>query len=150
VSSMLDPEVQPSQAKEMIRTGKGCLAAFVAAAVLIVGGYLVWDKASTFLSTFGEIPDYPGPGDAKILVDVPGGASLDVIGGILIDKDVVKSRKAWPLRPRHNQCWLIGALDDVRCAELHPMAIGLRAPDARHNVIDPSDGEATVSKVSET
>ena len=92
---MLDPEVQPSQAKEMIRTGKGCLAAFVAAAVLIVGGYLIWDKASTFLSTFGEVPDYPGPGNAKILVDVPGGASLDVIGGILVDKDVVKSRKAW-------------------------------------------------------
>jgi UPF0755 protein len=94
VSSMLDPEVQPSQAKEMIRTGKGCLAAFVAAAVLIVGGYLIWDKASTFLSTFGEVPDYPGPGNVKVLVDVPGGASLDVIG-ILVDKDVVKSRKAW-------------------------------------------------------
>ena len=95
MSSMLDPEVPPSQTKEMIRTGKGCLAAFVAAVVLIVGGYLVWDKTSTFLSTFGEIPDYPGPGNAKILVDVPGGASLDVIGGILIDEDVVKSRKAW-------------------------------------------------------
>jgi UPF0755 protein len=95
VSSMLDPEVQPSHAKEMIRTGKGCLAVFLAAAVLVVGGYFVWDKASTFLSTFGEIPDYPGPGNTKILVDIPGGASLDVIGGILVDKDVVKSRKAW-------------------------------------------------------
>ena len=39
---------------------------FVAAAVLLLGGYFVWDKASTFLSTFGEIPDYPGPGNAKI------------------------------------------------------------------------------------
>jgi UPF0755 protein len=92
---MLDPEVQPSHAKEMIRTGKGCLAVFLAAAVLVVGGYFVWDKASTFLSTFGEIPDYPGPGNTKILVDIPGGASLDVIGGILVDRDVVKSRKAW-------------------------------------------------------
>ena len=95
MSSMLDPEVQPSQTKEMIRTGKGCLAVLVAAAVLMFGGYFVWDKASTFLSSFGEIPDYPGPGNAKILVDVPEGASLDVIGGILVEKDVVKSRKAW-------------------------------------------------------
>src|SRR5215207_9117790 len=92
---MLDPEVKPSQAQEIARTAKGCLATFVAAAVLILGGYFVWDKASTFLSSFGEVPDYPGPGNTKILVDVPGGASLDVIGGILVDKDVVKSTKAW-------------------------------------------------------
>src|SRR3954453_4501307 len=92
---MLDPEVPPSQAKELIRTGKGCLAVVVVAVVLLFGGYFVWDKTSTFLSTFGEIPDYPGPGSAKVLVDIPGGASLDVIGGILVEKDVVKSRKAW-------------------------------------------------------
>src|SRR4029453_6114298 len=92
---MLDPEVPPNQTREMIKTGKGCLAVLVAAAVLMFGGYFVWDKASTFLSTFGEIPDYPGPGNAKVLVDVPEGASLDVIGGVLVEKDVVKSTKAW-------------------------------------------------------
>jgi UPF0755 protein len=92
---MLDPEVEPSQAKEIARTAKGCLATFVAAAVLILGGYFVWDKASAFLSSVGEVPDYPGPGHTKILIDVPGGASLDVIGGILVEKDVVKSTKAW-------------------------------------------------------
>ena len=97
---MLDPEVPPSQAKEIARTAKGCLAVFVAAAVLLLGGYFVWDKASTFMSTFGEIPDYPGPGNTKITVDVPGGASLDVIGGILVERDVVKSRKAWDLAVR--------------------------------------------------
>ena len=100
MSSMLDAEVPPSQAKEIARTAKGCLAVFVAAAVLLLGGYFVWDKASTFMSTFGEIPDYPGPGNTKITVDVPGGASLDVIGGILVEKDVVKSRKAWDLAVR--------------------------------------------------
>jgi len=92
---MLDPEVQPSQAQEIARTAKGCLAGFVAAAGLSLGGYLVWDKASTFLSSFGEVPDYPGPGNEKVLVDVPEGASLDVIGGVLVEKDVVKSTKAW-------------------------------------------------------
>ena len=92
---MLDPEVPPSQSEEIARTAKGCFAVFVAAAVLVLGGYFVWDKTSTFLSTFGEVPDYPGPGTTKILVDVPEGASLDVIGGLLVDRDVIKSRKAW-------------------------------------------------------
>ena len=59
---MLDPEVQPSQAKEIARTAKGCLAVFVAAAVLILGGYFVWDKATTFLSTFGESSGLSGTG----------------------------------------------------------------------------------------
>jgi UPF0755 protein len=95
VSSMLDPEVPPSHSKEIARTAKGCFAVFVAAAVLVLGGYFIWDKTSTFLSTFGEIPDYPGPGKTKILLDVPEGASLDVIGGILVERDVVKSTKAW-------------------------------------------------------
>ena len=95
MSSMLDPEVPPSHSKEIARTAKGCFAVFVAAAVLVLGGYFIWDKTSTFLSTFGEVPDYPGPGKTKILLDVPEGASLDVIGGILVERDVVKSTKAW-------------------------------------------------------
>jgi UPF0755 protein len=95
VSTMLDPEVKPSPAAEVVHKGKGCLAVILAAAVLAFGGYFVWDKASTFVSTLGEVPDYPGPGDAKVTVDIPAGSSLDVIGGILVDRDVVKSRKAW-------------------------------------------------------
>jgi UPF0755 protein len=95
VSSMLDPEVKPSPAREIVHRGKGCLAVIVAAAVLAFGGYFVWDKATTFVSTFGEVPDYPGPGNAKVIINVPAGASLDEIGGILVDADVVKSNKAW-------------------------------------------------------
>jgi UPF0755 protein len=95
VSSMLDPEVTPSPARELVHKGKGCLAVIVAAAVMAFGGYFVWDKATGFVSTLGEVPDYPGPGKAKVTVDVPAGSSLDVIGGILVDKDVVKSSKAW-------------------------------------------------------
>ena len=95
MSSMLDPEVKPSPAREIMHRGKGCLAVIVAAAVLAFGGYFVWDKANTFVSTFGEVPDYPGPGNAKVIINVPAGASLDEIGGILVDADVVKSNKAW-------------------------------------------------------
>jgi UPF0755 protein len=92
---MLDPEVKPSPAREIVHKGKGCLAVLVAAAVLAFGGYFVWDRATGFVAAIGEVPDYPGPGSATVTVDVPTGSSLDVIGGILIDADVVKSTKAW-------------------------------------------------------
>jgi UPF0755 protein len=92
---MLDPEVQPSPAREIMHKGKGCLAVVLSVAVLAFGGYFVWDKATNFVATLGEVPDYPGPGKAKVTIDVPAGSSLDEIGGILVDKDVVKSSKAW-------------------------------------------------------
>lgn len=95
MSMMLDPEVKPSQAKELVHKGKGCLAVLVAAAVLAFGGYFVWDRATGFVDSLGDVPDYPGPGNAKVIVTVPTGSSLDEIGGILVEKDVVKSRKAW-------------------------------------------------------
>ena len=95
MSSMLDPEVKPSPASEIVHKGKGCLAVILAAAVLAFGGYFVWDQANSFVSTLGEVPDYPGPGNAKVTVAIPPGSSLDVIGGILVDADVIKSNKAW-------------------------------------------------------
>ena len=95
MSSMLDPEVKPSPAREIVHKGKGCLAVILAAAVLAFGGYFVWDKATTFVATLGEVPDYPGPGNVKVTISIPAGSSLDVIGGILIRSDVVKSSKAW-------------------------------------------------------
>ena len=51
MTSMLDPEVKPSPAKEIVHKGKGCLAVIVAAAVLIFGGYFVWDKATGFVAS---------------------------------------------------------------------------------------------------
>jgi UPF0755 protein len=95
VSSMLDPSVKSSTAREIAHKGKGCLAVIVAAAVLIVGGFLVWNKASGFLDSFGEVPDYPGPGKGRITVTIPEGASLDTIGGVLVSNGVVKSSRAW-------------------------------------------------------
>ncbi len=92
---MLDPDVKPSQAKEFVHKGKGCLAVVVAAAVLIFGGFFVWNKTSDFLSGFGQVPDYPGPGKTAITVTIPDGASLDEIGGVLASADVIKSTKAW-------------------------------------------------------
>jgi len=92
---MLDPRVKPSPAREVVHKGKGCLAVTVALIVLLAGGYFLFDRAHNFLTTLGETPDYAGTGKASVAVIVPDGASLDQIGGILVDADVIKSRKAW-------------------------------------------------------
>jgi UPF0755 protein len=95
VTSMLDPETKPSAAREVAHRAKGCLAVLVALAVLLGGGYFVYDRASTFLAGFGEVPDYEGNGKAPVTITVPQGASVDEIGEILLEADVVKSAKAW-------------------------------------------------------
>jgi UPF0755 protein len=95
VTSMLDPEVKPSQAREIVHKGKGCLAVIIAAAVLIFGTYFVYDHSKGLLEGFGEIPDYPGPGRGSVTVTIPEGASLDDIGALLVTNDVVQSTKAW-------------------------------------------------------
>jgi UPF0755 protein len=95
VSSMLDPEVQPSPAREIAHKGKGCLAVVIALSILLFGGLFVYDKASGYLSTFGEVPDFTGGGKARITITIPDGASVDDIGALLTAKGVIKSTKAW-------------------------------------------------------
>jgi UPF0755 protein len=131
VSSMLDPEINPSPASEIIHKGKGCLAVIVAVAVLAFGGYFVWDQASSFVSTLGEVPDYPGPGNAKVTVDIPAGSSLDVIGGILVERDVVKSKKAWSQAVRSEE-----RAQSVQAGS-YLMKTQMRAIDALRLLINP-------------
>lgn len=95
MTSMLDPDVKPSPAREIVHKGKGCLAVLVAAAVLLFGGYFVYDRASGLLDGWGEVPDYPGPGKGQVTVTVPEGASVSEIGSILVDSKVVQSVAAW-------------------------------------------------------
>lgn len=103
MSSMLDPDVRPSEAKEFVHKGKGCLAVIVAAAVLVFGGYFVYDRAGSVLSRFGDVPDYTGAGKANITVTIPKGASLDAIGSLLVKNDVVKSTRGWDAAVRSEE-----------------------------------------------
>lgn len=95
MSSMLDPDTKPSAAKELVHQSKGCLAVLLALAVLVVGGFLVYDQGRSLLTTMGEEPDYTGRGVAPITVTVPAGATLDEIGSVLKQDDVIKSTQAW-------------------------------------------------------
>ena len=138
MSSMLDPEVKPSQASELVHKGKGCLAVLVAAAVLVFGIYFVYDKAGEALSTFGEVPDYTGSGKANITVTVPEGATLAQIGGVLVENDVIKSTKAWTE----------AASSEERATSVQPgryiMKTQMPAVDALRLLINPGESRVRV------
>ena len=95
MSSMLDPEVKPSPAREIVHKGKGCLAVIVAAAVLVFGGYFVWDQATSFVvHASARCRTTPDPGKAKVTVDVPD----RLLAGR--DRRHPGRRRTWSSRPR--------------------------------------------------
>ena len=55
-----------------------------------VGGRRIYDK---LVGT--SAPDYPGPGEGEVVVQVPSGATASSIALILVEKDVVKSAAAF-------------------------------------------------------
>ena len=94
--TLLDPDHKPHPAKEIAARGKGCLAVIVALAILGGGAYFVWDKASTFLASLEDVPDYTDvKGKASVTITVPSGSSLTEIGTILQTKNVIRSTKAF-------------------------------------------------------
>lgn len=95
MTSMLDPEVKPSQAREIAHRGKGCIAVLLAVAVLVFGGYFVYDQSRGLLQGLGATPDYPGPGVGSVTVTIPEGATLGDIGSVLVANQVVQSNQAW-------------------------------------------------------
>lgn len=134
MTSMLDPEVEQSPAKEIAHKGKGCLAVLLAASILAFGGYFVWDRASTFLSSFsGEIADFEGPGTKPVTVTVPNGATLDQIGAILVEDKVIKSTQAWTQAAR----------SEDRATSVQPgryqMFTEMKAVDALRLLINPGE-----------
>ena len=94
MTSMLDPEVKPSPAREIVHKGKGCLAVLVAAAVLVFGGYLVWDRVGRLLTVGGD-RRLPGSGQGQDHRHHPGGRHVGQIGDVLVESRVVQSEEAW-------------------------------------------------------
>lgn len=79
-----------------VRRGRGCLAVLVALAVLVVGGFFVWNRASGFVEQLTSTPDYSNAnGAADVTVTVPDGAAVRNIGERLERAHVVKSTKAF-------------------------------------------------------
>lgn len=83
---------------EQPRRGKilaSALAIVVSLAVVVGGGYVVYTKVLDRAISFGAVADYEGDGSESVIVDIPSGSTLTQIGEILVDNDVVASRKAF-------------------------------------------------------
>lgn len=74
------------------RRVRSALAVLVSLAVLVGGGWFVYDKASDAIKTLTATEDYEGEGDEEIEIVVPQGASITQIGDILVSEEVVMSR----------------------------------------------------------
>lgn len=95
MTSLLDQEPE-QRSRTALKSGRGCLAALVALAVLVVGGFFAWQKASAYVQTALSTPDYTNAKGVKdITVKVPDGATLTSIGAQLEKVDVIKSTKAF-------------------------------------------------------
>jgi UPF0755 protein len=73
------------------KSGIAFLMAFVLLAVLGGGIYLGYSKVKDFFTA----ADYDGSGGDSVQVAIPKNATLTEIGNVLVDKDVVKSTKAF-------------------------------------------------------
>ena len=71
MTSMLDPEVKPSPAREIVHQGKGCLAVLVAAAVLVVRRLLRLGPGQRLAGRVGRGRRLPGSGQGQVTVTVP-------------------------------------------------------------------------------
>ncbi|GAB2496367.1 endolytic transglycosylase MltG [Luteococcus sediminum] len=82
---------------------RSAFAVLLSLAVLVGGAWFVYDKANTAYTEYKTADDYPGPGGKAVLVTIPAGASGGDIGDVLVEQDVVKSRKAYLKASRKNE-----------------------------------------------
>lgn len=79
----------------VLRRIRSALAVLVSLAVLIGGGWFVYDKAKGAYESFTAVEDYEGPGEQDITIIIPQGASTTQIGDLLMENDVVMSREVF-------------------------------------------------------
>lgn len=102
MSDLLDPGKQNQDKRkrdrdwtEITRHAKSAFAVVLALVVLIGGGLFAYNKVTSAVAGVFVAEDYPGPGEGAVDVTVPDGATLDEIGSILQDADVVASSEAF-------------------------------------------------------
>jgi UPF0755 protein len=97
LSNLLDQEKRNDQDdwSETSRRIKSGFAVILSLVVLIGGGLFVFDKVGSAITGVFVAEDYRGPGEGEVEVVIPTGATIDEIGSILTDADVVKSGEAF-------------------------------------------------------
>jgi UPF0755 protein len=97
LSNLLDRDKKRDEKdwSEAARRAKSAFAVILSLVVLIGGGTFAFNKFGSAVAGLFVADDYPGPGEGEVEVIIPNGASLDEIGSILTDADVVKSTEAF-------------------------------------------------------
>jgi UPF0755 protein len=84
------------------RRWRGCLAVFVAVSVLVVAVGLAAVKGQSFLADFFTVPDFSGPGQGEVVVQVAKGDTSRDIAATLEREGVVKSAEAFTRAARRD------------------------------------------------
>lgn len=97
MSNLLHEDKQSEQKdwSETARRAKSAFAVILSLVVLLGGGLFAFNKIGSSVTAIFVAEDYSGPGEGEVEVVIPNGASLDEIGSILNDADVVKSTEAF-------------------------------------------------------
>lgn len=81
--------------KKAFYHGRSAFAVLLSLAVLIGMGFFGYKAVHDAYRNYKSADDYLGPGTEQIVVTVPSGSSVNDIGYLLYDADVIKSTKAW-------------------------------------------------------
>lgn len=107
MSNLTDPNNLQQQEPEKdwtetSRRVKSALAVLVSFAVIIAGGWWAAGTVGEILGSVVSGDDYQGPGEGEVEVIIPPGTTLDEIGSILHDAEVVASTWAFDQAAREN------------------------------------------------
>ncbi|MFW6599636.1 endolytic transglycosylase MltG [Propionibacteriaceae bacterium Y2011] len=95
MSGIIDPNHKPRPWREFGARTKSALAVLLSLAILVGGGWFVWDKTSGLIGELQLAPDFEGPGKVEVVVTVPRGAGVTEIGDLLVEENVVRSTAAF-------------------------------------------------------
>lgn len=99
MSDLLEPEHKERDGErnwnETFRHARSAFAVILSLVVLIGGGLFAYNKIGDAVSGVFVAEDYPGPGEQDVQVEIPRGSTLDEIGSILKDADVIASTDAF-------------------------------------------------------
>jgi UPF0755 protein len=100
LSELLEPDQKkrPDEDRdwnETFRHAKSLIAVVLSLVVLVGGALFTYNKVGSAFTGLFLAEDYPGPGEEDVEVEIPQGSTLDEIGSILVDSDVIASTDAF-------------------------------------------------------
>lgn len=100
MSDLLKPEQDRGRGperdwNETFRHARSAFAVMLSLVVLVGGGLFAYNAVGGAVSSLFVSDDYPGPGEEDVEVEIPRGSTVDEIGSILMDADVVASSEAF-------------------------------------------------------